>query len=71
MRELQEEYRSLSDKPFDFPKELESELLSEVGQKLELYRWESTQEIATEEGRKPIQITSLTRWILAYGPVSR
>ena len=68
LRELQEKYRSLSGKPFDFPKELESEWLSEVGPKHELYRWEYTQEIATEEGNRPIQITSPTRWILAFGP---
>jgi hypothetical protein len=68
LRELQEKYRALTGKPFDFPKELETEWLSEVGPKAELQRWEYTQEIATEEGKRPIQITSPTRWILAYGP---
>ena len=68
LKELQEKYRSLSGKPFDFPKELETEWLSEVGPKADLQRWEYTQEIATGEGKRPIQITSPTRWILAFGP---
>jgi hypothetical protein len=68
LSDLQEKYRRLSGKPFDFPKELETDWLSEVGAKADLERWEYTQEIATEEGKRPIKITSPTRWILAFGP---
>src|SRR3974390_2232351 len=68
LTELQENYRRLPGKPFDFPKELETEWLVEVGAKLDLFRWEYTREIATESGKRAILITSPTRWILAYGP---
>ncbi len=66
--ELQETYRRLAGKPFDFPKEFESDWLVEVGVKLDLQRWEYSREISTESGKRNIAITSPTRWILAYGP---
>jgi hypothetical protein len=68
LAELQENYRRLPGKPFEFPKELETDWLSEVGPKLELNRSEYTLEITTESGKRPILITSPNRWTLAYGP---
>jgi hypothetical protein len=68
LTELQDSYRRLPGKPFDFPKEFETDWLSEVGVKLEVQRWESSREISTESGKRTILVTSPTRWILAYGP---
>jgi len=68
LTELQDTYRRLPGKPFDFPKEFETDWLVEIGLKLDLQRWEYSKEISTESGKRMIQITSPTRWILAYGP---
>jgi hypothetical protein len=68
LTELQDNYRRLPGKPFDFPKEFETDWLVEVGVKLDLQRWEYSREISTESGKRTILITSPTRWILAYGP---
>jgi hypothetical protein len=68
LAELQDNYRRLPGKPFDFPKEFEMDWLAEVGAKLDLHRWEYSKEIATEAGNRTILITSPTRWILTYGP---
>jgi hypothetical protein len=68
LTEIQDNYRRIPGKPFDFPKEFETDWLSEVGVKLEVQRWESSREISTETGKRTILITSPTRWILAYGP---
>ena len=69
LTELQDNYRRLPGKPFDFPKEFETDWLAELGVKLELQRWEYSREISTDSGKRPVLITSPTRWILAYGPV--
>jgi hypothetical protein len=66
--ELQENYRKLPGKPFDFPQEFEKDWLVEVGARLELHRWDYSREITTESGKRSILFTSPTRWILAYGP---
>ena len=63
LAELQDNYRRLPGKPFDFPKEFETDWLSEVGVKLEVQRWESSREISTESGKRTILVTSPTRWI--------
>lgn len=68
LTELQENYRRLPGKPFDFPKEFETDWLGDIGVKLDLHRWEYAREIAAESGKRSILITSPTRWILAYGP---
>jgi hypothetical protein len=68
LTELQENYRRLPGKPFDFPKEFETDWLVEIGVKLDVHRWEASREISTESGKRTILITSPTRWILAYGP---
>lgn len=68
LAELQENYKRFAGKPFDLPKELETDWLSEVGARLDLHPWEYTQEITTESVKRPILITSPTRWILTYGP---
>jgi hypothetical protein len=66
--ELQENYRRLPGKPFDFPKEFEKDWLSEVGVKLDVQRWEYSREISTDPGKRTVTFTSPTRWILSYGP---
>jgi|HubBroStandDraft_6_1064221.scaffolds.fasta_scaffold268692_2 hypothetical protein len=68
LTELQDNYRRLPGKPFDFPKEFETDWLVEVGAKLDVQRWEYSREISTESTKRTILITSPTRWILAYGP---
>ena len=68
LTELQDNYRRLPGKPFDFPKEFESDWLTEIGVKLDVQRWEASREISTESGKRMILITSPTRWVLAYGP---
>jgi hypothetical protein len=68
LMELQDNYRRLPGKPFDFPKEFETEWLAEVGAKLDLQHWEYSREISAESGKRNVTITSPTRWILAYGP---
>jgi hypothetical protein len=68
LTELQESYRKLAGKPFDFPQEFEKEWLVDVGARLDLHRWEYSREIPTESGKRSILFTSPTRWILAYGP---
>jgi hypothetical protein len=68
LSELQEKYRSLPGKPFDFPKEFEVEWLVEVGAKLDLHRWEYSRELATDPVNRSILVTSPTRWVLGYGP---
>jgi hypothetical protein len=68
LTELQESYRRLPGKPFDFSKEFETDWLSEVGVKLELQRWEYSREIATESEKRTVAFTSPTRWIVGYGP---
>jgi hypothetical protein len=67
LAELQDHYRKLP-KPFDFPKEFETDWLVEVGVKIDLHRWEYSREIAAESGKRAILITSPVRWILGYGP---
>jgi hypothetical protein len=68
LTEIQENYRQLPGKAFDFPKEFETDWLVEIGVKLDVQRWEASREISTESGKRTILITSPTRWILAYGP---
>src|SRR5690348_13325543 len=51
LTELQETYRRLPGKPFDFPKEFETGWLEDVGVKLDLHRWEYAREIAAESGK--------------------
>jgi hypothetical protein len=68
LTELQENYRRLPGKPFDFAKEFETDWLGEVGAKLDVQRWEYYREISSESGKRTILITSPTRWVLAYGP---
>jgi hypothetical protein len=68
LSELQENYRRLTGKPFDFPKELEVGWLSEIGTRLDLNRWEYNREIEIESGKRSILITSPARWTLSYGP---
>jgi hypothetical protein len=68
LADLQTAYKHFAGKPFDFPKEFETDWLSEVGTNLDLHRWEYNQEIETDSGKKPILITSPIRWILTYGP---
>jgi hypothetical protein len=68
LTEIQDNYRRLPGKPFDFPKEFETDWLVEVGAKLDVQRWEYSREISTESAKRTILITSPTRWILAYGP---
>ena len=66
--ELQENYRKLPGKPFDFPQEFEKDWLVEVGARLDLHRWDYSREIITESGKRSILFTSPARWILTYGP---
>jgi hypothetical protein len=68
LSELQENYRKLPGKPFDFPKEFDKDWLSDVGARLELHRWDYSREIATESGKRSILFTSPARWTLVYGP---
>lgn len=68
LAELQTAYKQFPGKPFDFPKDFETDWLSEVGTNLDLHRWEYNQEIETDSGTKSILITSPIRWILTYGP---
>ena len=68
LSELQENYRQFKGKPFDFPKDFETDWLTEIGARLDLHRWEYTLEIEADSGKRSILITSPTRWILAYGP---
>jgi len=68
LSELQENYRKLPGKPFDFPKEFDKDWLGDVGARLELHRWDYSREIATESGKRPILFTSPARWTLVYGP---
>jgi hypothetical protein len=68
LTELKDNWRRLPGKPFDFPKDFETDWLVEVGVKLDLQRWEYSREISTESGKRTVVITSPTRWILAYGP---
>ncbi len=68
LTELQDNYRRLPGKPFDFPKEFETDWVTEVGAKLDVQRWEYSRDILTESGKRTVQLTSPTRWILAYGP---
>jgi hypothetical protein len=66
LAELQENYRRLPGKPFDFPKEFETDWLSEVGVKVELQRWEYSREIASESGNRSIHFAgSLGSWLWA------
>jgi hypothetical protein len=66
--ELQENYRKLPGKPFDFPQEFDKDWLVDVGARLDLHRWDYSREIATESGKRSILFTSPARWILVYGP---
>jgi hypothetical protein len=68
LAEVQENYKRFAGKPFDLPKDFETDWLSEVGARLDLHRWEYSREITTESAKRPILITSPTRWILTYGP---
>jgi hypothetical protein len=68
LSELQENYRKLPAKPFDFPQEFEKDWLMDVGARLELHRWDYSREIATESGKRSILFTSPARWTLVYGP---
>jgi hypothetical protein len=68
LAELQDNYRRLPGKPFDFAKEFEADWLSEVGVKPEIQRWEYSREISTDSGKRTVAFTSPTRWILSYGP---
>ncbi len=68
LAELQDNYRRLPGKPFDFAKEFEADWLSEIGSKPEIQRWEYSREISTDSGKRVVAFTSPTRWILSYGP---
>ena len=68
LAEIQENYKRFVGKPFDLPKDFETDWLGEVGAKLDLHHWEYSREVTTESGKRPIQITSPTRWLLTYGP---
>jgi hypothetical protein len=68
LAEVQENYKRFVGKPFDLPKDFDLDWLGEVGARLDLHHWEYSHEITTESGKRSIQITSPTRWLLTYGP---
>jgi len=68
LAEIQEHYKRFVGKPFDLPKDFEVDWLHEVGARLDLHHWEYSRDVTTESGKRPIQITSPTRWLLTYGP---
>ena len=68
LAEIQEHYKRFVGKPFDLPKDFEVDWLREVGARLDLHHWEYSRDVTTESGKRSIQITSPTRWIMVYGP---
>lgn len=68
LAEVQENYKRFVGKPFDLPKDFDVDWLSEVGARLDLYHWEYSRDVTTESGKRSIQITSPTSWLLNYGP---
>jgi hypothetical protein len=68
LAEIQENYKRFGGKPFDLPKDFEVDWLREVGARLDLHHWEYSRDVTTESGKRSIQITSPTRWLLTYGP---
>lgn len=59
-------YKELTGRPFDLARDFDSDYVTNISSRLELYRWEYLHEIPTARGAKTITMTSPLRWILTY-----
>jgi len=62
LMELQQQYRPFSSKPYDLPRDFDTNWLTLVGNVLELHPWEYVHSVQD----KPITMTSPLRWVLNY-----
>lgn len=62
LAELQASYQPFTGAPYSVPREFETEWLTEIGTRLEIYRWEYPLTL----GSRTISIASPARWILTY-----
>lgn len=62
LMELQQHYRPFASKPYDLPRDFDTNWLTLVGNALELYPWEYVHPVQD----KPITITAPVRWVLNY-----
>jgi len=62
LMELQQHYRPFASKPYDLPRDLDTNWLTLIGNALELHSWEYMHSV----GDKPIAMTSPLRWVLNY-----
>jgi hypothetical protein len=62
LMELQQNYRPFASKPYDLPRDLDTNWLTLVGSALELHAWEYVHSV---QG-KPITMTSPLRWVVNY-----
>jgi hypothetical protein len=63
---LQETYRSICGRPFGLQPQLESSVLEQVDNRVELHPWEYTHEIAAAKERKAVTVASPLRWLVVY-----
>jgi len=62
LMELQQHYRPFASKPYDLPRDLDTNWLTLVGSALELHPWEY---VHSAQG-KPVTITAPVRWVVNY-----
>ena len=62
LMELQQQYRPFASKPYDLPRDFDTNWLTLVGSALELHPWEYVHPV---QG-KPITMTAPLRWVLNY-----
>src|SRR5436190_11864826 len=65
--QISQAYKDLGGKPFDLPREFESEWLAACGSRIDLHRHEYIHQATGADGNKPIRITAPMRWIMTCG----
>jgi hypothetical protein len=63
---LHEKFKGLPGSPYNLPRDFDPQLVAAVGEDLQIFPWEYTHEAKTDDGSKPITMTSPLRWMLTY-----
>jgi len=67
LAELREVYRQFIGKPFDLSRDFESEMVTQIGNRLEVVRADYLHKAVSAQGRaKLVTISSPVRWLLTY-----
>jgi len=64
--QLRTQFQGICAKPFSLPPELNSDVLSDIDGRIEIFPWEYLHEAKNQKETKFLTITSPVRWVLSY-----